>query len=49
LRVGNVISVEPGAYIPEARAGVRLENMYLITEDGLENLSSYPMELGAHG
>ena len=48
LRVGNVVSVEPGAYIPEARAGVRLENMYLITEDGLENLSPYPMELGAH-
>lgn len=49
LQVGNVVSVEPGAYIPEVRAGVRLENMYLITEDGLENLSPYPMELGAHG
>ena len=49
LRIGNVVSVEPGAYIPEARAGVRLENMYLITEDGLENLSPYPLELGAHG
>ena len=48
LRVGHVVSVEPGAYIPEARAGVRWENMYLITEDGLENLSPYPMELGAH-
>ncbi|MEE3258183.1 MAG: M24 family metallopeptidase, partial [Candidatus Latescibacterota bacterium] len=49
LRVGNVVSVEPGAYIPEVRAGVRLENMYLITADGLENLSPYPMELGVHG
>ena len=49
LQVGNVVSVEPGAYIPEMRAGVRLENMYLITEDGVENLSPYPMELGAHG
>ena len=48
FRVGNVVSVEPGAYIPEMRAGVRLENMYLITEDGLENLSPYPMELGVH-
>ena len=48
LRIGNVVSVEPGAYIPEARAGVRLENMYLITEDGLENISPYPMELGIH-
>ena len=49
LRVGNVVSVEPGAYIPEMRAGVRLENMYLITEDGVENLSPYPMELEAQG
>ena len=49
LQVGNVVSVEPGAYIPEMRAGVRLENMYLITADGLENLSPYPMELGVHG
>ena len=49
LQVGNVVSVEPGAYIPEMRAGVRLENMYLITEDGVENLSPYPMDLGAHG
>ena len=48
LRIGNVVSVEPGAYIPEVRAGVRLENMYLITEDGLENMSPYPMELGVH-
>ena len=48
LRIGNVVSVEPGAYIPAARAGVRLENMYLITEDGLENMSPYPMELGVH-
>ena len=45
LEVGNVVSVEPGAYIPEARLGVRLENMYLITAEGCENLSEYPMEL----
>ncbi len=45
LAVGNVVSIEPGAYIPAARAGVRLENMYLITADGVENLSDYPMEL----
>jgi Xaa-Pro dipeptidase len=45
LAVGNVVSVEPGAYIPEACLGVRLENMYLITEEGCENLSEYPMEL----
>lgn len=45
FQVGNVVSIEPGSYIAEARAGVRLENMYLITETGPENLSPYPMEL----
>ena len=45
LEAGNVVSVEPGAYLPELRAGVRLENMYLITETGAELLSDYPMNL----
>ena len=45
LEVGNVVSVEPGAYIPELRGGVRLENMYLIGEERTENLSDYPMDL----
>ncbi len=45
LEAGTVISVEPGAYIDGLRAGIRLENMYLITENGAENLSVYPMSL----
>ncbi len=45
FEAGNVVSIEPGSYIPAARAGVRLENMYLITETGPENLSQYPMEI----
>ena len=45
FEVGNVVSIEPGSYIREARAGVRLENMYLITASGPQNLSEYPMEL----
>jgi Xaa-Pro dipeptidase len=45
LEVGNVVCVEPGAYIDELHAGIRLENMYLITESGAENLSVYPMSL----
>jgi Xaa-Pro dipeptidase len=45
LAVGNVINVEPGGYVAAARYGVRLENMYLITETGVENLSPHPMRL----
>lgn len=45
LEPGCVFTVEPGAYPPEARGGVRLENVYLITETGVENLSPYPFEL----
>jgi len=47
FQVGNVVCIEPGSYIPEARAGVRLENMYLITESRPENLSDYPMDIRA--
>lgn len=45
--VGNVFSCEPGAYLPEMQYGVRLENTFLITDDGIENLSEYPLDLRA--
>ena len=45
LRSGDVVSVEPGAYTPELRAGIRLENTFLITETGCELLSEYPLSL----
>ena len=45
LRAGDVVSVEPGAYTPELRAGIRLENTFLITETGCELLSNYPLSL----
>jgi Xaa-Pro aminopeptidase len=45
LEPGMVISLEPGGYLDAARYGVRLENMYLITDSGAENLSEYPMQL----
>ena len=45
LRPGDVVSVEPGAYLPELRPGFRLENMFLITETGAELLSEYPLSL----
>jgi Xaa-Pro aminopeptidase len=45
LRAGDVVSVEPGAYSPELRAGIRLENTLLITDTGCELLSEYPLSL----
>ena len=39
LEPGMVITNEPGIYIPDERLGVRIENDFLITSDGAENLS----------
>ena len=44
LEIGNVVTVEPGIYIPDF-CGVRIEDMALITADGHENLAVYPKEL----
>jgi len=40
LEPGMVITNEPGIYIPDEALGVRIENDFLITSDGAENLSS---------
>jgi Xaa-Pro dipeptidase len=45
LEAGNVVCIEPGGYFAEARFGVRLENMYLVTEDGCEDLCPGEVEL----
>jgi Xaa-Pro aminopeptidase len=34
LEAGNVITIEPGIYIPEEGIGVRIEDMVLVTETG---------------
>ena len=39
LEPGMVVTNEPGIYLPEEALGVRIENDFLITEDGAENLS----------
>lgn len=45
LREGEVFTCEPGLYAPELAAGLRVENQYLVTADGVENLTPFPMEL----
>jgi Xaa-Pro aminopeptidase len=45
FEVGDVVAVEPGLYSPELRAGIRLENQYLVTDSGVELLTDFPLEL----
>ncbi|MCW2962899.1 MAG: peptidase [Actinomycetia bacterium] len=44
LRVGDVVTVEPGCY-RQGFGGVRLEDLVLVTNDGAENLTQYPYDL----
>ena len=44
LRAGQVVTVEPGIYLP-SRFGVRIEDMVLITEQGYHNFTHTPKEL----
>jgi len=43
---GTVFSVDPQMWIPEERLYVRVEDTVVVTEDGIENLTSTaPLEL----
>ncbi len=42
---GEVFAVEPGLYGDDLRAGIRLENNYLVTATGVELLTPFPLEL----
>ena len=45
LMEGEVFTAEPGLYGPELRAGMRIENQYLVTANGVENLTPFPTAL----
>jgi Xaa-Pro aminopeptidase len=45
LEVGNVLTIEPGIYIPEEGIGVRIENDVLLKSDGLHDfMAGLPIE-----
>lgn len=45
LAHGDVFTLEPGLYDPDAGYGVRLEDLVHLTPDGLENLTPLPYDL----
>ena len=48
LREGNVVTVEPGIYLP-GKFGVRIEDLVVLEADGHRNLSGFPKELQVVG
>jgi len=42
---GEIFTAEPGLYSPQLNGGIRLENQYLVTKNGVENLLNVPLEL----
>ncbi|MBM4003744.1 MAG: aminopeptidase P family protein [Planctomycetes bacterium] len=45
FQAGELFTAEPGVYWDSLRAGIRVEDDYLVTETGVRRLSQFPREL----
>ena len=45
LMEGELFTAEPGLYGPGLRGGIRIENQYLVTAAGVENLTPFDMSM----
>ncbi|MCG8448061.1 MAG: Xaa-Pro peptidase family protein [Pirellulales bacterium] len=45
FEVGDFFTVEPGLYHDDLRPGIRLEENYVVSAEGVERLTDYPLEL----
>ena len=45
FQAGDIVAVEPGLYGGKLNAGIRLEQNYLVTDSGVERLSTFPLDL----
>ena len=43
LNLGDVVTIEPGLYYHEL-GGIRIEDMYIVTEHGSEQITNFPTE-----
>ncbi|MFZ2494057.1 MAG: Xaa-Pro peptidase family protein [Thermoanaerobaculia bacterium] len=46
IEVGDIVTIEPGLYFPDREIGVRIEDTFVVTADGVESLcrGSYALE-----
>jgi Xaa-Pro dipeptidase len=45
FQLGDCFTAEPGIYVPHLQAGIRLEQNYVVTADGVECLTAFPLEM----
>jgi Xaa-Pro aminopeptidase len=45
FEIGDVFTLEPGVYTQALQGGIRLEDNYVLRENGLENLFTFPKEI----